>query len=466
MRARAIGGVDRCLLQLGGVARRGSAQLLAFGFLLCLCAAAWRWDRRRVDPLALGGQRRNAGSDLQLLLARQLARVLQRGAHGDELAPGLSLRVRLQHDVVKHPAFLVSSHERHAPHVELLGAPVVVLGVCVARKAALSFLKRCLVRLHRVPVGLALLSDSTSCLVPQPPRLELAHALLRQAPLGGHAHRLNVDEQTLLLGRQVRDHELLVPLAFNLVQGAIAILHGALHLVVVPTKHGLLLEVQLNMQIRVRHLDLALVTNLHAEPADEEAVRVQARECDVVPLAMVQQVKRDATDERNGGGVAHELGLGPDLAIDHDATFAVLNVQPGHRRVVRDLLGVVVRLRILMLPHAREGLADHGVERLLDALRLVMPTGQVPTGDGQQTLQPVAPLGHAQQQIRVHIEVRAALEQRPRLQEEHGDQHTREVLAWAQALDDVHEQGRLHLLIAHVLATEAGFGIRNCGVSE
>ena len=120
------------------------------------------------------------------------------------------------------------------------------------------------------------------------------------------------------------------------------------------------------------------------------------RERDAYHLVELGHEDFDVAQHRTARAVAREVRLRPDVPVRAVPLLLVLQVEARDGRVVAALLRHVAHARFRRIHHAREGLADDRVVRLLAALfvrndgrgdvGLVVPTRQVPLQNQHEPL--------------------------------------------------------------------------------
>ena len=88
-----------------------------------------------------------------------------------------------------------------------------------------------------------------------------------------------------------------------------------------------------------------------------------------------------------------------------------------------------------MRPEARKRLTDEGVQRLLHANGLIVPAREDPPRDCPHALERVRKSRDAEEELRVHEQVRHTLEQGAGLEVERRDRDSRQVLSGNEALN-------------------------------
>jgi hypothetical protein len=138
---------------------------------------------------------------------------------------------------------------------------------------------------------------------------------------------------------------------------------------VVCSSHPALdLEVNLSFQTQLGTADVSVVTELILHLAEQDTSGIHVGLCDKVSLVAIQHAHDCNALHETADRVAQESAAWFEGTVDADVVLG------GHEEVarlggvVRGLLGNVVSTRVIgVVPVSGKGLAEDGVERLLDA---------------------------------------------------------------------------------------------------
>jgi hypothetical protein len=128
------------------------------------------------------------------------------------------------------------------------------------------------------------------------------------------------------------------------------------------------LEVNLGFQTQLRTTDVSVVTKLVLHLAEQDTSGIHVGLCDEVSLVAVRHAHDCDTLHETADRVAQEPAAWLEGAVDTDVVLGGHEEVTRLGRVVRGLLGNVVSTRVIgVVPVSGKGLAEDGVERLLDA---------------------------------------------------------------------------------------------------
>jgi hypothetical protein len=170
--------------------------------------------------------------------------------------------------------------------------------------------------------------------------------------------------------RQILNEHLLVPVATELEQilSTLGVLDMASNSVVCSSHPALDLEVNLSFQTQLWAADVGVVTKLILHLTEQDTSGIHVGLCDEVTLVAVRHAHDCNTLHETADRVAQESAARLEGAVDTDVVLGGHEEVARLGRVVRSLLGDVVSTRVVgVVPVSGKGLAEDGVERLLDA---------------------------------------------------------------------------------------------------
>jgi hypothetical protein len=169
---------------------------------------------------------------------------------------------------------------------------------------------------------------------------------------------------------QILNVHLLIPVAAELEQilSTLGVLDMASNSIVCSSHPALDLEVNLSFQTQLRTADVSVVTKLILHLAEQDTSGIHVGLCDEISLVAVQKAQDCNALHETADRVAQESTAWFEGTVDTDVVLGSHEEVTGLGRVVRSLLGDVVSTRVIgVIPVSSKGLAEDGVERLLDA---------------------------------------------------------------------------------------------------
>lgn len=169
---------------------------------------------------------------------------------------------------------------------------------------------------------------------------------------------------------QILNVHLLVPVTAELEQilSTLGLLDMASNSVVCSGHPALDLEVNFGFQAQLGAADVGVVTKLVLHLAKQDTSCIHVGLCDEVSLVAVQQTHDCNALHEAADRVAQESAAGFEGAINADVVLGSHEEVARLGRVVRSLFGDVVSASVVwVVPVSSKGLAEDGVERLLDA---------------------------------------------------------------------------------------------------
>lgn len=186
--------------------------------------------------------------------------------------------------------------------------------------------------------------------------------------------------------RQILDVHLLVPVAAELEQilSALGVLDMASDRVVCSSHPALDLEVNLSFQTQLRTADVGVVTKLILHLAEQDTSGIHVGLCDKVSLVAVQKAHDCNALHETADRVAQESTAWFEGTVDADVVLGSHEEVARLGRVVRSLLRDVVSTCVVgVVPVSGKGLAEDGVERLLDAAATLLAADSLWIEQGQ-----------------------------------------------------------------------------------